>query len=309
MPIANMNLGKLVEDFRCEDSCRELLEELRWPDKPVCPECEGTSTSRIHDRNLFECNAELCRYQFSVTVKTVMENTKLPLWKWFLATYLMCESKKGISANQLKRMLNVSYKTAWHLCHRIRAAMGSLIEDKLSGVVEVDETSLGQRRKGGMRVRKGRPARFPNKPGPSDRQMVVGAVERDGGVRLKVSKGASREILHRFAAENISQDATVHTDGHPSYVGIPGHDPIDKRNEGYVTGTTHTQTIESVWSLFKRSIVGAYHNLSVKHLPAYLDEMEWRFNNRDNAYMFRDTLLAMLGCGPVPYNELVNQNH
>ena len=117
-----MSLPELIERYGSEDSCRAYLEELRWPDGFACPRCESKKISRIHERRQFDCDG--CHCQFSVRVGTIFHGSKLPLWKWFLAVYMIGESKKGVSANQLKRMLGVSYKTAWYLCHRIRAAMG-----------------------------------------------------------------------------------------------------------------------------------------------------------------------------------------
>ena len=134
-----MNLVKMNEDFDTDEECRAMLEELRWPDGVKCLRCDSDRVSRIPSRRLFQCNA--CEHQFSALVGTIFHDTHLPLPKWFLATYIMTESKKGVSANQLKRMLGIgSYKTAWYLCHRIRAAMAEAGAPKLAGVVEVDET-------------------------------------------------------------------------------------------------------------------------------------------------------------------------
>src|SRR3954452_9738168 len=135
------NLVRLIEDFGSEDRCRDYLEELRWPDGLECPRCLGRTISRIVQRNQFDCDS--CRYQFSVTAGSTFHDSHLPLWKWFLAIYLICESKKGISSKQLQRTLDVSYKTAWYLSLRIRDAMGSIEESPLVGVVEVDETLIG----------------------------------------------------------------------------------------------------------------------------------------------------------------------
>ena len=118
-----INLISLVEKYSNEDACRAYLEELRWPDGVICPRCGSKSISRVQKYHALDCNS--CRYQFSVTAGTIFQDTHLPLWKWFTAIYLMIESKKGISANQMKRTLGVSYKTAWYLCHRIRAAMSN----------------------------------------------------------------------------------------------------------------------------------------------------------------------------------------
>src|SRR4029077_10377413 len=131
------NLPKLIEQFGSEDRCRTYLETLRWPDGIRCPQCGSQSISRITTRNQLDCNG--CRTRFSVKSGTVFHDSHLPIWKWFLATYLITESRKGMSANQLKRTLGVSYKTAWYLCHRIRSAMIEANPEMLSGVVEVDE--------------------------------------------------------------------------------------------------------------------------------------------------------------------------
>lgn len=140
-----MNLPALIERFGSEDKCRAYLEELRWPDGVRCPRCDSAKVSRIKTRKQFDC--EGCRYQFSVTAGTLFHDSHLPLWKWFLAIYLIVESKKGISAKQLQRMLKVSYKTAWYLSHRIRDAMGEAEQPGLLGIIEADETWHGGKRK------------------------------------------------------------------------------------------------------------------------------------------------------------------
>ena len=142
----DMDLPKLVEDFRSEAKCRAYLESLRWPETVACPRCQSVKISRIASRSQFDCDS--CRYQFSVTAGTIFHDSHLPLWKWLLATYMMAEAKKGVSANQLKRTLAVSYKTAWYLCHRIRAAMKDANPRPLDGIVEVDETWVGGKRRG-----------------------------------------------------------------------------------------------------------------------------------------------------------------
>src|SRR3954469_10592191 len=136
-----MDLVKLFEEFGSEDKCHDFLEELRWPDGVKCPRCDSDKISRIAKRRQFDCDR--CRYQFSVRVGTLFHDSKLPLWKWFLAVYLICEAKKGISAAQLGRTLKVAPKTAWYLCHRIRAAMKDEGADLLDGIVEIDETYIG----------------------------------------------------------------------------------------------------------------------------------------------------------------------
>jgi transposase-like protein len=291
-----VNLVKLVEDFGSEERCRAYLEGLRWPDGFECPRCGGKTISRIVQRNQFDCDS--CRYQFSVTAGSTFHDSHLPLWKWFLAVYLMIESKKGISSKQLQRTLDVSYKTAWYLSHRIRDAMGSVEESPLVGVVEVDETLIGGKVEGAGRGYR------------ENKTVVIGALQRGGKVRLRVIPNTRRHNVIDFIEANVKAEA-IYTDELKSYErGIDPetrHETVTHSAGEYVRGDVHTQGVESVWSLFKRSIIGSYHRLSVKHLPAYLDEMEWRFNNRDNPFLFRDTLLVLLHSDPLPYKELVKK--
>lgn len=297
MPTQDIDLPTLIERFGSEDNCHAYLERLRWPDGLECPRCGGKTISRIKERRQFDCDD--CRYQFSVRVGTIFHDSKLPLWKWFLATYLICQSKKGISSNQLKRMLGVSYKTAWYLTHRIRAAMKDAEGGKLlSGIVEVDETYVGGKVQGKGRAYKG------------NKTLVVGAIQRGGEVRLEVVKDRSRSSLHRFIKEKVDDKTeAIFTDDYEAYKGIEDaktlHATVKHREKEWVVGEVHTNTVEGVWSLLKRSVIGSYHKLSVKHLPAYLDEMEWRFNNRDNPYMFRDTMRRLIGAETLRYEELV----
>ncbi len=262
-----MDLPALIEKFGSEEKCREYLEALRWPDGVECPRCEGRTISRIVRRRQFECDG--CRYQFSVTAGTLFHDSHLPLWKWFLAIYIISESKKGVSSKQLQRMLGVSYKTAWYLSHRIREAMGDDEQPLLRGIVEIDETLVGGKRPGYGAGYRG------------NKSTVVGAIERGGEIRLRVIPNRSRENLHGFIRATVSDEAeALHTDEFVSYKGIGDentrHETVEHRSEEYVRGIVHTNGIESAWSLLKRSIIGSYHHVSVKHLPAYLDEMEFR---------------------------------
>src|SRR3954469_9200813 len=301
-----MDLVKLFEEFGSEDKCHDFLEELRWPDGVKCPRCDSDKISRIAKRRQFDCDG--CRYQFSVRVGTLFHDSKLPLWKWFLAVYVMGESKKGVSANQLKRMLGVSYKTAWYLCHRIRAAMQDESAPLLRGIVEADETYVGgklrNRHHGDRAKQRAALGRRDNKT------VVLGAVERGGQVRLRMAPDASSESVKGFLADVVHDDAeAIYTDSHRSYRGIADentkHEWVDHSRDEWVRGQVHTNTVESVWSLFDRSVIGAYHKLSVKHLPAYLDEAAFRWNNRENPYLFRDTIVRLVEGETLTYRGLV----
>ena len=291
----DMNLIKLVDEFHSEDRCREYLEALRFPNGTACLRCGSVKISRSYKRNQFICDD--CKYNFSVTAGTILHDTHLPLNKWFMAVYLIIESKKGISANQMKRTLDISYKTAWYLCHRIRAAVQDASPIKLKGIVEIDETFVGGKTEGMGRGYKGNKA------------VVVGAVQREGKIVLQVVPDRSRATLHAFAGATVADEAeAIHTDDWRPYRGIGDedtrHETVNHSIGEYARGDVHTNSIESIWSLLKRSIVGSYHKVSVKHLDAYLDELEWRFNNRDNPWLFRDTLQKLLAAKGLPYEAL-----
>ena len=296
-------LCEVLREFGSDETCREYLEALRWPDKVTCPRCDSAKISRVYERKVFDCDS--CRYQFSVLAGTIFQDTKLPLPTWFATVYLMCESKKGISANQINRMIGGSYKTAWYLCHRIRAAMTSAKEDrpKLGGTIEVDETFVGGVQRGHQ-----------HKPGHPEckKEVVIGIRQRGGELRLFHADDVKSGTLAKYIKANISQDVDViMTDefgAYPSAIAKAGvfaeHKTIKHKAKVYVDGDIHTNTVESAFSLLKRGIVGTWHKISAKHLSAYLDEMEFRFNNRSNPYLFRDTLMKLIGAPVLEYKKL-----
>jgi transposase-like protein len=223
---------------------------------------------------------------------SVFHDTHLPLWKWFLAVYIMCESKKSTSANQLKRTLGISYKTAWYLCHRIRKAMQD--DGELNGVIEVDEAFVGGKRHG----KTGR--------GAAGKTGVVGMIERGGKVRLDALAKLDRESLTKFIESHLGKNVKmVITDSYKGYnlKGIAPHTKVNK-TQGEATSEDNTNSIENVWSLLKRSLIGSYHQVSSKHLPAYLSEIAFRFNNRDNPNLFRHTMEKLLLGDHVTFEQL-----
>jgi transposase-like protein len=298
---SEFDLPELIERFGSEDKCHAYLEGLRWPDGVRCPRCDSDKISRIKARRQFDCDG--CRYQFSVRVGTLFHDSKLPLWKWFLAVYIMSESKKGVSANQLKRMLGVSYKTAWYLCHRIRAAVKDEGADLLSGTVEMDETYIGGKR------------RYVGSGYRGNKTMVMGAIERGGKLRVKAMPRTdlNQNLAREFFASTVADDAEfIYTDESNRYPDLTDwntkHRRVHHTKHEYVRGDVHTNTVESAWSLFDRAVLGSYHKLSVKHLPAYLDEFAFRFNNRGNAYLFRDTILRLVEGDTLTYEALIHSS-
>ncbi len=289
--IMDTNLVNLIDDFNSEDKCRDYLAEIRWPEGACCPRCKSKSLSQLSKRTQYDCND--CRYQFSVTAGSIFHDTHLPLWKWFLAVYLMCESKKSISANQLKRTLGISYKTAWYLCHRIRNAMKDDI--LLNGTVEVDETFVGGPQPG----KRGR--------GAAGKSGVAGMMERGGKVHMQTLAKMDGETLRKFIEEHLGKNVSmVITDGFKGYnsVGKIARHKILNKSQETANKDVNINAIENVWSLLKRSLIGAHHQVSAKHLPAYLNEVAFRFNNRRNGDLFRDTMRNLLLGEHVTFQEL-----
>ena len=272
--------------FKDEEKAREHLEGLRWPDGPICPHCGVLGAHyRMNGASrrpgLLKCKD--CRKQFSVTVGTVFERSKIPLTKWLMATYLMCTSKKGISSHQLHRMLGVQYKTAWFMTHRIREAMREGFAGKLGGggkVVEVDET-FGNERKPRRQGKKGR--------GSVHKTKVLSLVERGGKVRSFHVNEVNYKTLKPILEEQIHADSYIMTDTAGQYQSTAGsklddvfarHDVVNHRIGEYVRGDIHTNVVEGYFSIFKRGLMGSYHHVSKKHLKRYLCEFDYRYNYR-----------------------------
>jgi transposase-like protein len=247
------------------------------------------------DKQLFYCKD--CDYQFSVTAGTVFNDSHLPLEKWFAATLLLCEAKKGMSACQIQRTVGIgSYKTAWYLCHRIRAAMKEA-STMLDGTVEVDETYVGGK------FRKGMPRR--------DKDAVIGIRQRGGQLRLIHAADVKAKTVREILGNNLSEDVEVIiTDEATVYPFALNnkqrtkHKTIQHKTQ-YVSGLVHTNTAESAFSLLKRGIMGTWHNVSAKHLQSYLNEMMFRFNRRKRSDLFLDTLRHMVTANPLTFERLI----
>lgn len=266
-------LVQLASYFNDEEKAYEFIERLRWPNGPVCPHCGAEKVYRLSvngtRRKVLKCAR--CRKQFSVMVGTIFEDSHIPLNKWLAAIYMMCSSKKGVSAHQLHRALEITYKSAWFMCHRIRYAMSQPpLADKLSGIVEADETYVGGKGHG----KRGRgTAKIP----------VVALIERGGRARsFKVDDVSARRIKG-LIRDNVADTAHIMTDSFPSYRGLgkefAGHGVVDHSQE-YVRGIIHTNFAESYFSLLKRGILGTFHHVSEQHLQRYLDEFNFRWSLR-----------------------------
>ncbi|HUJ31276.1 MAG TPA: IS1595 family transposase [Candidatus Acidoferrum sp.] len=297
MPIS---LADVMTRFSTEDRCRELLRRLRWPSGVECPRCKMPAVELETDKELFYCKD--CDYQFTVTAGSIFNDSHLPLTKWFMATLLLCEAKKGMSACQIQRTLGLgSYKTAWYLCHRIRAAMVESQKPMLSGKVEMDETYVG-----GKNWWQGKGARLDNK------EIVIGLRQRGGDLRFFHAKDVKSGTLENYIRENISEDVDIlFTDDFNAYRSAAKHLRKDGRHKTirhklriYAKGDVYTNTVESAFSLLKRGIVGTWHKVSAKHLQAYCEEMTFRFNRRDKSDLFLDTLRHMVTAPVLTFEKL-----
>jgi transposase-like protein len=297
-----MTLPEITELFSTDDKCREVLERLRWPHGPECPRCKTLRVVRLSTNvKLLWCPD--CEYQFSVTAGTIFNDSHLPLSKWFIATLLLVEARKGFSANQMKRTLGVSYKTAWYLCHRIRAAMKEYDKTLLDGTIEMDETYVG------VKQHRGRGWNTSD----NNKEVVIGIRQRGGELRFFHASDAKSGTLAKYIQENVSADVDVMvTDEMPAYpkamiaAKLHGskHKTIRHRDKVYVQGDVHTNTVESAFSLLKRGIMGTWHKISAKHLQAYLDEMTFRFDRRKSPAIFLDTLRHMITAPVLTFDKL-----
>jgi hypothetical protein len=297
-----MRQRDIERQFSTQEACLQALVEARWPDKVHCPKC-GMSTKvyRLKTRPFrWVCRGECGNYGFSPLVGTIFENTNVPLPTWFRVMYLMCVSKKGISAMQVQRMIEpsqggkteASYRTAWYMCHRIRAAMQSDEFKRLAGVVEVDETFVGGKAKNRRYPRKPKRLGPGGRPLRRDKGIVIGAISRKGNVTAKVVQNLGADAIGHFVREAVSDRVSLFaTDQATIYDAIlptdVPHESVNHQAGEYVRGRVHTSTIDGFWSLLKRGIMGSFHQVSKDYLPLYVNEFAFRYNHRDNPNIFK----------------------
>lgn len=274
--------------FVDEIAARKHLESLRWPDGPFCPHCGSFNATRLHGEKhragTVQCND--CRQQYTVTVGTVFERSKVPLNKWLLCNHLLCASKKGISAKQIERMLGVTYKTAWFMCHRIREAMRVDPADAgpLGGkgtFVEADETFIGGKVKNRHAINR------KNMRGAHGKQAVMTLVERGGNARSFHIANVTGPMLRDVLVKNVDRASTLMTDEHAGYKTVGKefafHGTTKHALGQYVRfGVIHSNTAENFFSIMKRGVIGTYHHWSAAHLHRYCAEFDFRYNTRQS---------------------------
>ena len=282
------NILSVSDYFKSLKKCKQVLIETRWGDDIVCPYC-GKHHCKMSKTGRFHCT--VCNHNFSSTVGTIFENTKISLRQWFLAMYLISSHKKGVSSHQLSRDIKVTQKTAWYMLQKIRSLYAQSDEEALSGIVECDEMYLGGAEKNKHECKKteGTQGRSTKTKKP-----IFGMIQRKGNVVAMTVKDTKADTLMPIIKQFVADNTVVYTDELSSYSRLSkenfSHGVVHHNDNEFVVGDVFTNTIEGFWSHFKKMIFGIYHSVSKKHLQKYIDEEVFRWNTRkmSESYRFND---------------------
>jgi len=320
-----MNLIDITRKFQSDAECFEFLESQRWPDGVVrCVTCGNDKVSRITRKisattknkksQIYQCLEKTCKQQFSCTSGTIFHDTRLPILTWFMAVEMVMSAKKGMSAVQIQRHLGLkSYQTTWHMVHRIREAMGMKDESPLTGVVEIDETYIGGRTK--RRFKRASEVKAPKDVVVAMRERSFKGKGNTGRVRYFHVKDAKASSIGPLLEVNLATTVSkVYTDDAAVYNFAMSetlsarHRTVNHSIQWIVPGSRiHTNTVESSFSLLKRGLIGSFHRVSTKHLQRYLNEFEYRFNERNSSNQFENCVAEMCATKPLTFRSLVSQ--
>lgn len=298
------NLKEMMQRFSDENICRQYMEKMRWGDSPFCPHCNSTKPYRLKNGKTYRCSNKACRKNFTVTVGTVFENSKVKLSTWMAAIYLATAHKKGISSLQLSRDLGITQKTAWFVMHRIRLLMADPEPVPMENIVEADETLVGGKF---ANMNRGRRKRH-QEQGLNNKTTVMGFLERGGKGRLTViGEQSFKEVVRK----NVKPEAILITDSHQGYVGLADeykqHLTVNHSVMQFRDGVAYTNSVEGFFSCLKRSIIGCYHYMSPKHLQRYCNETAYRYNSRKISDKERFSKAISNVEGRLTYNNLIQK--
>jgi transposase-like protein len=272
MSKSTISTFQLFEMFPDQESARTYLEGRLWPNGPKCPVCGIGERITARAGGFYRCNQ--CKEDFTVRTGTIFERSHVPLHKWIYAMYLLVTARKGISSMQLAKEIGITQKSAWFVLHRLREACGGDDLKKLSGIIEIDETYVG-----GIEKNKHESKKLKAGRGAVGKTAVLGMRERGGRTVAKVIKATDAETIQAVIAQNVQAGSTIHTDQAGAYKGMPfEHDTVNHSQKEYVRDGVTTNSIESVFAVLKRGIIGVYHHTSPKHLDRYVDEFAFRLN-------------------------------
>jgi len=299
------SLFSLFEAFPTEQHAIDHLRAVRWGENnehAYCPYCGSDRVMHFKDGKNHKCKEKECRKRFSIKVGTIFHDSKIPLRKWFAAIWMVTSHKKGIASTQLAKDIKVTQKTAWFMLHRLRhAAETKSFQGRMDGDVEVDETYIGGKSKSMHAKARKTGAQYRNKA------TVMGVLKRDGELRAEHLPSATKANIQKVVRDNVSPNARLITDRAQQYKSLKGeynHHSVNHHLGEYVRDDIHTNSIESVWGLFKKQINGTHHWISKKHLQAYINEMTWRFNRRNQEEGERVNSLLKYVEGRLTYAEL-----
>lgn len=287
-------LAEFLITFSNEEECRKHFEQIRFKDGDFCPHCKHDKIMRFSDGKRYRCAS--CKQDFTIKTGTLFGESKIPLQKWFIAIYLLTTRRKGISSIELAQQVGVSQKTGWFMDMRIRESLKQN-KGKLIGIVEADETYLC--------------GKHDRKFGFHKKTAVMGMTERGGEMRAMQIPNRETHVVLNALTKNVDRDAHLMTDDAGVYRKVERigykHDSVKHSRRMYVRGNVHTNSIESFWALFKRNYHGTYHSMSKKHLDRYIDEVVFRFNNRevDMSAMFDEVTKRISKRGKMSYKTLI----